>query len=162
MATCKWTIKQTKKAISQVVDARWQRRWSRDTCKTQTFIPQVKRQVKLRLPRQVEMARAGCISGHNRLADHMYKLKLKDSPNCPCGTDRQSPEHVVMNCPLHQTSRDQMIEKVEKAFIMNNVPLQYRTLTFRDLLVPNYDSATNSTVSAAMSDFFMSCSGVNF
>jgi len=50
------------------------------------------------MPRKAEVARAGCISGHNRLADHLNKLKLRPSPNCQCGTDRQTAEHVVMHC----------------------------------------------------------------
>jgi ribonuclease HI len=161
-ATCKITIKQAKGKIRQATNERWQRQWDRNHCKTRSFLPRVKRPVKHLMPRQAEVARAGCISGHNRLAEHMNKLKLKPSSVCSCGTGHQNAEHVVMHCPLQESSRNTMIDKIERAFVKNEVPLQNRTLSFKDLMVPNYDTNTNLTVHTATAEFFIACTGVNF
>ena len=161
-ALCTRTVQQAKRAIGRAVDRRWQRRWDRDTCRTRRFITHVGRQVKHRMPRKAEAARAGCISGHNRLSEHLHRLKLKESAMCTCGLEMQTPEHVLMNCPLHQTARTRMVNSIELAFIKYDTPAYKRSLSFKNLLLPKYNAETNAIVSSATSDFFMSCSGVNF
>jgi hypothetical protein len=35
------------------------------------------------------------------------KLKLTPSPTCSCGLEYQTPDHVLQNCPLLKTLRDE-------------------------------------------------------
>ena len=45
-------------------------------------------------------------TGHNRLNYHMHtKLKLSPSPQCPCGTEQQTAEHILQRCPRLETER---------------------------------------------------------
>ena len=44
-------------------------------------------------------------TGHCRLNAHMYKIAISDSPNCPCQTALQTPEHVLQDCPLYAQIR---------------------------------------------------------
>ena len=159
---CTRTSQQAKRAIRHVVERRWQRRWDRDTCRTRSFITQVGCQVKHCMPRKAEVARAGCISGHNKLAEHLHKLKLKASPVCPCGGEMQTPEHVLMNCSIHQNARTKMLNEIESAFIRYDTTTYKRSLTFKDLLLPNHNAEINAIVSSVTAEFFMSCSDVDF
>ena len=161
-ALCTRTLQQAKRSIGRAVERRWQRRWDRDTCRTRSFISHVSRHVKHRMPRKAEVARAGFISGHNRLSEHLHKLKLKTSPVCACGVERQTPEHVLMNCSLHQNARTKMLNQIESAFLKYDTATHKRTLSFKDLLIPNFNAETNAIVLSATANFFMSSSDVNF
>ena len=46
-------------------------------------------------------------TGHCRLRAHMYRLGLSHTPDCPCETGPQTPEHILQSCPLHQDTRTQ-------------------------------------------------------
>jgi hypothetical protein len=49
----------------------------------------------------------GLRTGHCHLNAHLFrKLKLAPSPTCFCGLDDQTPEHILLNCPLLKTIRD--------------------------------------------------------
>ena len=39
-------------------------------------------------------------TGHCRLNAHMHRLKIGSTPLCDCGHRPQTPEHVLMSCPL--------------------------------------------------------------
>ncbi|KAK7093477.1 hypothetical protein V1264_007222 [Littorina saxatilis] len=39
------------------------------------------------------------------LRAHMHRLGLSHTPNCPCETGPQTPEHILQTCPLHQEAR---------------------------------------------------------
>jgi hypothetical protein len=34
-----------------------------------------------------------------------------DSPSCPCGSNRQTPKHIVIHCPLHIEGRAAMLHR---------------------------------------------------
>ncbi|KAK7092395.1 hypothetical protein V1264_008143 [Littorina saxatilis] len=36
---------------------------------------------------------------------HTHRLGLSHTPNCPCETGPQTPEHILQTCPLHQEAR---------------------------------------------------------
>ena len=57
------------------------------------------------LTRQQQVAILRLRTGHCRLNAHMYKLKLATSPLCPCGTEKQTPEHVLQTCPIFSNLR---------------------------------------------------------
>ena len=39
-------------------------------------------------------------TGHCLLLSHLYRLKLAQTNECPCGTGIQDPTHILQNCPL--------------------------------------------------------------
>ena len=77
------------------------------------------------------------ITGHNKTHNRMHSIKLRDSPNCDCGTDRQTEEHLLMSCPLHTTSREKMIEMIEKAYRSETRTGQPRRLTANSIMHPS-------------------------
>ena len=46
-------------------------------------------------------------TGHCRLLSHLYRLRLAHTDGCPCGTDSQTPEHILQSCPSHNTLRQE-------------------------------------------------------
>ena len=48
----------------------------------------------------------------------MFKFNLAEDCNCSCGKDRETLEHVLLECELEDEARDQYKEKV-KNFWMN-------------------------------------------
>ena len=47
----------------------------------------------------------GFLTGHCRLQEHLYKLKLTFTPCCICLSEDESPHHYLYTCPLHEDSR---------------------------------------------------------
>ena len=47
-------------------------------------------------------------TGHNRLNNHLSRIKICNSNLCSCGTGAQTTEHVLQSCPLHEALRHQM------------------------------------------------------
>ena len=48
-------------------------------------------------------------TGHNRLNKHMHsKIRLVQSPGCPCGADAQTAEHILQHCPQYQDLRKEI------------------------------------------------------
>ena len=47
----------------------------------------------------------GLLTGHCRLQEHLYKLKLTFTPCCICLSEDESPHHYLYTCPLHEDSR---------------------------------------------------------
>ena len=46
-------------------------------------------------------------TGHCRLRAHLHRIGLSHTPDCPCETGSQTPEHILQSCPLHQDARIQ-------------------------------------------------------
>ena len=42
-------------------------------------------------------------AGHCRLLSHLHHLKISHTDECPCGTGPQTPEHILQQCPAHNT-----------------------------------------------------------
>ena len=46
-------------------------------------------------------------SGHCGLRKHLKRLGLADSAHCECGSEEQTPEHILQTCPHLETVRQQ-------------------------------------------------------
>ncbi|XP_041375286.1 uncharacterized protein LOC121388124 [Gigantopelta aegis] len=46
-------------------------------------------------------------TGHCRLLSHLYRLRLAHTDECPCGTDAQTPEHILQSCPSYSILRQE-------------------------------------------------------
>ena len=61
------------------------------------------------LSRQDQVTILRLRNGHNRLQHHMYsRLKIGESPGCPCGANRQDASHILQDCRLYSDLRDQL------------------------------------------------------
>ena len=71
---------------------------------TQAHNPPADDQLHL-LPRPYQTTIFRLRTGHCRLLSHMYRLGLSHTPDCPCQTALQTPEHILQSCPLHRATR---------------------------------------------------------
>ena len=46
-------------------------------------------------------------TGHCGLRKHLKRLGLADSAHCECGSEEQTPEHILQTCPHLETVRQQ-------------------------------------------------------
>ena len=46
-------------------------------------------------------------TGHCALRKHLKRLGLADSAHCECGSEEQTPEHILQTCPHLETVRQQ-------------------------------------------------------
>jgi hypothetical protein len=155
---CSWQSfrLQARKFVKRV----WQRQWKMLDQQRSVHIcyPEVQYgRLRTGLHKFASAARIRLLSGHSRLADHMYRIGLSSTPNCGCGTDRQTAEHLLIDCPDLNQQRMHMFDLIERAFINNKVPLQKRKITISTILAPNHDLKTNLEIHQAFSNFIGSC-----
>ena len=44
-------------------------------------------------------------TGHCRLLAHLNRIRISHTDECPCGTETQTPEHILQSCPIHDKLR---------------------------------------------------------
>lgn len=134
----------------------WQRQW--DRLGQQRLLHRCYGSVKysrLRsgLTRRASSAKIRLLSGHNCLAEHLHRIKFKASPNCPCGSDRQDTDHVIMHCPSLLEQRIALVNDIDTAYVRNNVPPYKRSMSLLDIFAPQHDIKTNIEIDIAFSKF---------
>jgi hypothetical protein len=40
------------------------------------------------------------VMGHGNIKSYLYRFKIIFSPNCPCGNNNQTTEHLLLECAL--------------------------------------------------------------
>ena len=153
---CQLTIRDAKSIIKEALTNRWQRQWKR--AQADSLMHQCYPKVNTTRYRSVMSIKAESrllrlISGHNCLKEHMYRIKFAATPNCSCGLDVQSAEHVLINCPNHEKERLQLHLKIEHAYHIHNVPFHNRISSLKNLLAPEHNKAVNTTILKATGTF---------
>jgi hypothetical protein len=96
------------------------------------------------------------VTGHNRLRTRMHRLRLADTPNCDCAQDRQTDEHILMSCPLYNTQRIEMINRIESIYVAESTPHHLRSLTANTLMHPKGTPALKLLVTGAVMMYLQS------
>ena len=86
----KVSYSESKSLVKQTYQKKWRER-------TRSTYPQ---DPILALPRKAQVTIFRLRTGHCRLKAHLHHLKLAPSPYCHCGQERQTPEHILQQCPL--------------------------------------------------------------
>jgi ribonuclease HI len=106
----------------------WQSIWEAEPEARHTFdiIPDI----PVRTPsspnnRKVDVCLNRLLSGLARLQDHMYKIGLStnNSPICECGQERETVEHYIIRCSLHDIHRQHMHDIINRALDDNDPPV---------------------------------------
>ena len=109
------------------------------------------------LSRRASSAKIRLLSGHNCLAEHLHRIKFKASPNCPCGSDRQDTNHVILHCPSLLDQRNSLVNDIDFVYFKHNVPPSKRSMSLLDILAPQHDMKTNIEIDRAFSKFIQNC-----
>ena len=109
------------------------------------------------LTRWASSAKIRLLSGQNCLAEHLHRIKFKASPNCPCGSDRQDTNHIILHCPSLLDQRNSLVNDIDYLYSKHNVPPYKRSMSLIDILTPQHDMKTNTEIDHAFSKFIQNC-----
>jgi hypothetical protein len=54
------------------------------------------------------------VTDHGNIKSYLYRFKIFEAPNCPCGNDNQTTEHILFECALLNEDRERLIAAVAK------------------------------------------------
>jgi hypothetical protein len=60
------------------------------------------------------------VTGQGTTKYYLYNFKIIETPNCPCGNDNQTAEHILLECAILNEDRKRLIAAVAKT---NNRPI---------------------------------------
>ena len=49
------------------------------------------------------------ITGHGNIKACLYRSKIIEAPNCPCGNDTQTAENILLECEILKEERESLI-----------------------------------------------------
>jgi hypothetical protein len=52
------------------------------------------------------------VTGHGNIISYLHRFKIIDAPNCPCGNDNQTTEHILLECAIFHEGRERLIASV--------------------------------------------------
>jgi len=55
------------------------------------------------------------VTGHGNIKAYLYRFKIIEAPNCPCGNDNQRAEHILLDWAILKEDRERLIAAVAKA-----------------------------------------------
>ena len=139
----------------------WQRRWDTYSSHSTTYfyMPTVSLTTyKSTIPRKAETRYNRIILGHHHLKDRMHKILpiAYPSPNCHCGKDRQTTQHVLFQCMKHSKERDTMLNKIDLAYHKHKVPLTSRNISMKSVLAPKVGKEPSLMIMKAVAEFLSS------
>jgi hypothetical protein len=60
------------------------------------------------------------VTGHGNIKSYLYRFKIIDAANYPCGNDNQTTEHILLECAILHEDGERLIAAVAKE---NNWPI---------------------------------------
>ncbi len=154
--TTQLTIKDAKNVVRTALIERWQRQWNRTqqqslmhTCYPVRSTARYKTHTSI----QAESQMLRLLSGHNCLKMHMHKIKLAQTPNCPCGLAIQNPEHILLTCTKFTKQRLKLHLDIEQIYHKCDVPTHQRISSLQNILGPNHTRPVNTAILKATGSF---------
>ena len=104
-----------KQAIGQ-----WQSSWDRQAnhagigIETHSLIPKVGGKLIWSKKRSTDISLARMICNSTNLLDHKFKMGLSDTATCDCNMARETVMHYLLECPIHQVSRDVLDIRIQE------------------------------------------------
>jgi ribonuclease HI len=93
---------------------KWQTQWEQTTkgLITKQFFPNIKERVKRRI--ELTPNFTAIVTVHGKTKAYLHRFNIKDSPECPCEAGHQTVEHLIYECQLLQTERENLISNIAK------------------------------------------------
>ena len=73
------------------------------------------------------------------LNDYMFTCNLSDSPNCDCGSERETVEHFLLRCEIYKELREQLLSTVHDVWEKGNPNRTDLQVSINLVLVPELD-----------------------
>jgi len=92
----------------------WQREW--DTTNkgriTKDYFPKVAERLHAKIHPTQNFTTM--VTGRGYIKAYLYRFKIIEAPNCPCGKDNQTAEHMLLQCEILKEERERLIAAVAK------------------------------------------------
>ena len=94
-------------------------------------------------------------SRHNKLQIHRHKIGFSKTISCKCGYPIQDEKHIMLHCPIYLSSREIMINSIERTFDQEAVPFWKRKIDLSSVLSPNlhYGQKVSNNINQAVYKF---------
>jgi hypothetical protein len=112
------TPRATLSAIRRATHARvveeWQRRWNESPVGllTKKFLPTISDRLKMKWMR-CSYWTTQFLTGHGAFYAYLHRFGFRELPDCPCGEDDQTSEHLLWWCPLLAEERTTLHDEIE-------------------------------------------------
>jgi hypothetical protein len=95
---------------------------------TKEYFPRVAERLKAKI--HITQNFTTMVTGHGDIKAYLYRFKIIEAPNCPCGNYNQTTEHILLECELLKEHRERLIAAVAKD---DNWPTNKETLIKKHL-----------------------------
>ena len=152
------SLSEAKNRVKLNAVKRWNQKWNRQNskCLKQTI---TLGKYRSKHKRKTEVTVNRLILDHNKLKGNLHKIMpiAYPSPLCACGKE-ETVHHLLLDCPLYETERMLMINRIEIGFIKHKIHHAFRRINTRTLLGLNPDlkPEMQNTISSAIDDFLTS------
>jgi hypothetical protein len=92
----------------------WQKQWD-STSKaptTKEFFSNIKDRLKTKIILTPNLA--ALIASHGKTKSYLHRIKIIDTPDCPCGGGSQTVDHLIFDCSILQDERERLIGKISR------------------------------------------------
>ena len=102
------------KWIDELLKQEWQEKWSRceTGISTKEIIPKVPANINIPHNRNIGISLVRCLLNNAAVANNLFRMKLNDDPDCECGRDRQTVEHILLHCDKFISERLRLKTKI--------------------------------------------------
>jgi ribonuclease HI len=101
-----------KRDLEETSVEHWQKEW--DTTQkgrtTKEYFPKVAERLNIKMHTTQHFTTM--VTGHGNIKSYLHRFKIIDAPNCPCGNDNQTTDHLLLECALLQEDRERLIAAV--------------------------------------------------
>jgi hypothetical protein len=85
---------------------KWQMQWDRTTkaLATKEFFPNIKDRLNTKITLTPNFT--ALVTSHGKTKLYLYRFKIIESPDCPCGGGSQKVDHLTFECTILQNERE--------------------------------------------------------
>lgn len=109
-------VSYAKRMIRAETQNQWQQRYDEQTTASTTkfFLPDVKKAHKIMVATEITPILTQILSGHGGFLKYLHRFKLKESPLCKCGMDKdEEPIHLLVECPRFDRQRHEFVNRFD-------------------------------------------------
>ena len=79
---------------------------------TKEFLPKVKDRLKMKITLTPNFT--AMVTAHGKTRSYLHRLKIIESPVCPCANGNQTVEHIIYDCGKLNNERRKLIADISK------------------------------------------------
>jgi hypothetical protein len=54
------------------------------------------------------------VTGHGNIKSYLHRIRIIETPDCPCGNGNQTAEHILLECGILREERERITAAVAK------------------------------------------------